>query len=130
MLIWLIWDEDINAFYYGLHMHNICDYWKHKKCVRLFLGKTCLWHVDFLVIKMGSSFFLVVFMRMEHKSPYSNGYHLGKNNYAYSELFNLDVILFDVIQVVFVMALDACSHKWSICICSILVLCSLLGICI
>lgn len=29
---------------------------------------------------------------MEHKSPYSNGYHLAKNNYSYSELFNLDSI--------------------------------------
>lgn len=28
---------------------------------------------------------------MEHKSPYSNGYHLAKNNYSYSELFNLDL---------------------------------------
>lgn len=29
---------------------------------------------------------------MEHKSPYTNGYHLAKNNYPYSELFNLDSV--------------------------------------
>eukprot|EP01018_Ginkgo_biloba_P035476 Gb_04007 [translate_table: standard] len=34
----------------------------------------------------------VVCERMEHRTPCSNGYHVTRSNYSYSELFNLDSI--------------------------------------
>ena len=97
-------------------------YGKTIKHVLLCFLKNFLSHIDLL----GPFSFVVFVSRMEHKLPYSNGYHLSKNNYSYLDPFKIDVSLFEVIQVVFVVPWYPCSHKWSICIYTILVLCSLL----
>ena len=95
---------------------------KSIKNVLLCFLKNFLSHIDLL----GPCSFVFFVSRMEHKSPYSNGFHLPKNNYSYSDLFKIDVSLFEVIQVLLVVTWYPCSHKWSICISTILVVCSLL----